>query len=329
MNDDCLSTQNEFLPKGVDIASISATDIGLALDVLETAFPDLSRPFFQSLIMRDPAYRPEFSLGVRQRRILLAFLQVFPRTLLLNGEEIHFGGIGCVGTRPNHRGKGYASALLDHAAQLMQKKGLMGGLLFTTIQPFYERLEWRLLRLQERDLAIERLINQPYRPTWNRGLRESDYQSLQSIYAAMQSRLGGGIVRTEAYWRARESWLNHFPVVVVEEGEIWGYFYYAQFDLKQPVMTVTEYGYVRADERIFDRLLRVITHKAKDIHCHIVRGFFQIDPCFGAYCEDRRLGFANRDFHYLMWKDLGNSNSFDRIQNHAINRLICWSTDAF
>lgn len=329
MNDENRSTENENNPESVEIAAIPLLDIGPALDVLETSFPTLSRSFFHSLIARDPAYRPEFSLGIRQGRVVLAFLQIFPRTLLLYNEAINFGGIGCVATRTNHRGKGYASALMRHTIRIMRQNAMAGGMLFTTIQPFYKRLGWRSLSLFEWDLAVDSLFNRPYRPDWNRGLKKSDYPSLQSIYETMQSRHGGGIVRTEAYWRARETWLTHFPVVIVEEGEIWGYFYYAQFDLKQPVMTVTEYGYVRADERIVDRLMRVIARKAEEINCRIVRGFFYIDPFFSAYCEDRNLKSGLRDFNYLMWIDLDHSNYIDRLQKHAENRLVCWSTDAF
>lgn len=313
----------------MEIAAIPLLDIGLALDVLETSFPTLSRSFFHSLIARDPAYRPEFSLGIRQGRIVQSFMQIFPRTFLLHGETINIGGIGCVATRKNHRGKGYASALMEHAVRIMRQNAMMGGMLFTTIQPFYERLGWRLLPLFEWDLAVDCLFKLPYRPDWNRGLRKSDYPFLQSIYETMQSRHEGGIVRTEAYWRARESWLTHFPVLIVEEGEIWGYFYYAQFDLMQPVMTVTEYGYVRAEERILNRLMRVIARKAEEINCRIVRGFFHVDPFFCAYCEERKMKSGIRDFHYVMWKDWHDPSMLDRLKDHTKTRLVCWSTDAF
>lgn len=317
-------------PEGVSVASVGIDDVSLALDVLETAFPELSRTFFYNLITRDPSYKSGYSLAVRKKRRILSFARIFQRVMDLCEESIELGGIGCVATRPDCRRKGYASALLERACGILQNEGVTGSLLFTKIQPFYERLGWTILRQNEQEISVDRLQQVPFCPLWIRSLRDRDYPTLQTIYSRMQERMGGGILRTEIYWRARAAWLTHFPVIVLDEGEILGYFYYAQYDLLQPVMSVSEYGYLNRDEKNVERLLRAMIRKAEELRCDSIRGFFKHDTFVRSYCETHNLFTGEHGFHYVMWKDLVGKprlNDFQKqIENH---RLILWTTDGF
>ncbi|MBN2329004.1 MAG: GNAT family N-acetyltransferase [Candidatus Omnitrophica bacterium] len=312
------------------ITSVSRDDFTLALDVLETAFPDLSRTFFHSIIMRDPDYEPAYGLAIQQGDLYLSFLQVFKRSLLLREQPMMFGGVGGVGTRPECRSRGYAAALLKRAAGLMGRDGMAGSFLFTTIHPFYERLGWRIIRQTEQDQAIEPLTQNHFSLDWIRPIREEDYQCMDAIYKHMQRRMGGGIIRSIQYWKSRASWLTHFPVIVIDGNRIVGYFYYAQFDLKKPVMTVSEYGFVEEEEWVVERMLRCIARKAEELGCKTIRGFFQQDPVMNGYCESRDFFQTGRDFRYLMWKDLNDNELSDVLQDHADQkRLLFWTTDAF
>lgn len=317
-------------PEGTEVVSAQGHDFSLALDVLEAAFPELSRTFFHSLITRDPEYNPKYSLAVQQDRRYFSFVQIYRRKLSQGKESIDFGGIGSVATRPECRKRGYASALLKCACDRMRQDGMSGALLFATIHPFYERLGWNIVRQFEWDLSAERLARKPFRLEWLRPLREEDYPALHRCYIRMQERMGGGIQRTDAYWRARANWLTHFPVIIQEGNEILGYFYYAQYDLKKPVMTVSEFGYTEPETWVLERLMRCMARKAEELNCGIMRGFFHLDSLLRLFCESRSLAIGQQDFCYVMWKDLSGRLRLNDLQEQADrNRLLLWTTDAF
>ncbi len=331
MTDEGSFLQSKFWADDLEIISVKEEDFPPVLDVLETAFPELSRTFFHSITVGDPAYRPAWNLAIREGKRLLAFLHIYDRSALIDGNIVRFGGIGSVGTRPECRGHGYASALLNRATEIMFQNGMIGSFLYTTIHPFYERVGWKRIRQSEMEIAAARLSSQTsYRPDWARGIRDNDYPQLHSLYAQMQIRLRGGVLRTEEYWKKRNAWLTHFPVIVMKENEILGYFYYAKFDLHKPVMTVTEFGYTHNEPWIFDRLLRVMARKAEEIQCSVIRGFFEQDSDFSNYCRTENLVIGIQDFHYLMWKDLSEQPLLHRLRRHAESpHLISWTTDAF
>ncbi len=321
---------NEVQNDPVEITSVAEEDFSVVLDILESAFPDLARSFFYSITMRDPWYKSKYSLIARRKDDSFAHVQIFNRILSLDGDEISFGGIGSVSTRPEHRGCGYASMLLKRALEVMHEESMAGSFLFTSINPFYEKLGWRTIQQTEQDIAIDPLTKISFKPQWIRPMKESDIPQLQVIYQRIQKRNGGGIIRTEEYWKARSSWLTHLLVVIIEDEEILGYFYYAQYDLAKPILTITEYGLARNDSMILERVLRLMVRKAEELKCHTLRGFFLHDPFWRDYLTKRNLVVAEKEFDYLMWNDIGDENQFDVIQQSVARRqLLFWTTDAF
>jgi len=123
MNVSATITSPIHLATGEEISTVPRNELPMALDVLEKAFPDMPRSFFYSIICRDPWYRPHFSLAVKDGKQFLSFLQIFDRSIQFNHTLIRFGGIGSVGTRPECRGRGYASALLRYAITRMEQEG--------------------------------------------------------------------------------------------------------------------------------------------------------------------------------------------------------------
>jgi predicted N-acetyltransferase YhbS len=314
----------------VEITSVAEEDFSVVLDILESAFPDMSRSFFYSLTMRDPWYKFKYSLIARRKDDSYAHVQIFNRILSLGGGEISFGGIGSVATRPENRGCGYASMLLKRSLDVMHEECMAGSFLFTSIQPFYEKLGWRTIKQTEQDIAVDGLTEISFKPQWIRPMKESDIPELQAVYRRIQKRNGGGIIRTEEYWRARSTWLTHLPVVIIEDDEILGYFYYAQYDLKEPILTITEYGLARNDTAILERTLRMMARKAEELKCHTLRGFFMHDPFWLDYLSKRNLITGQRNFDYLMWNNIGDENLFDMIQQSVDKQqLLFWTTDAF
>jgi len=318
------------LPDGEQIVAVSETHYTRVLDVLETAFPKTPRSFFYTITRRDPAYRPDFSLAVVKDNRYLAHLQILDRTLLFDGQPLRVGGIGSVGTRPECRGRGYATALLNRATEIMDQEKMKASILFTGIHPFYERLGWKSVPQSEQEIPVSALKN--YRPPYYtyRRIRESDYPVLQEMYALRISPLTGPLLRTTDYWPARAGWMFHTGVALVEQETVTAYFYAAIYDANQPIMTVTEFGYRQEDEAILSRLLGAMARKAEEMNCSILRGFFYPDEAVRRFGQSQRLIAGEKEHPYLMWKDVGeNRNEIQIHEAVAAHRFLYWPTDAF
>ena len=65
-------------------------------------------------------------------------LWIVEKTMRIGSARVRFGGIAGVGTKKEHRMKGYASVVLDASTELMQERGYDMGMLFG-IRNFYHR----------------------------------------------------------------------------------------------------------------------------------------------------------------------------------------------
>ncbi|HEX3073210.1 MAG TPA: GNAT family N-acetyltransferase, partial [Ignavibacteriales bacterium] len=67
---------------------------------------------------------------------------VIRRTMYWGGESVPFGGIGNVSSLPEKRGTGIASAVMNDAIKYMKGMDLNVSILFTGINPFYEKFRF-------------------------------------------------------------------------------------------------------------------------------------------------------------------------------------------
>ena len=74
---------------------------------------------------------------------IVATLRVWDRTVRVGGTAVKMGGIGGVGTHPDHRRRGHASAMLRDAVDWMRSRGYLTSVLFTEVATeFYRRHGW-------------------------------------------------------------------------------------------------------------------------------------------------------------------------------------------
>lgn len=113
------------------------------LSLLKSAFPNTEIEWFPPYYDGDPYYKLEYTRVWEENGVLVSTVQIVKKILRIGDQTILLGGIANVGTHPDHRGRGYATALLQDSIRLMNEEGYHLSLLFTGIQPFYERLGWR------------------------------------------------------------------------------------------------------------------------------------------------------------------------------------------
>lgn len=155
---------------------------------------------------------------------IVSSLIAFPFVLRYGSVELPFGGIGAVCTHPDHRGKGYASAVMRDAIDYMARRGDVLSLLGTGAQGFYSPLGYHtvwpdyVLSFKAADAAAlaTTLASRPARIT--------DWQAIAALYDRhWGSRVAA--VRSETLWRWRlnTAWLSFVRVVEDRGGRITGY----------------------------------------------------------------------------------------------------------
>lgn len=314
----------------MQIRAVAPDDFHLVLDLLEQAFPDVSRSFFHSITQYDPWRNDRFSLAVEVNNKLVSFLQIFDRTMQINNQSIRFGGIGSVGTHPHHTGKGYASLLLNHARDVMANEGLAGGLLFTKIHPFYERLGWKTLPLHEQKIKISQLHQIRQMGFSNRIIKETDLDAVHSIYQQEQNIFPGTILRTVPYWQKRMHWMNHSCRLIEKEGVIVGYFFAAKYRENVPVLHITEYGLHYHDDMTVHAFFDSAVQLAQEMACTILCSNFSIHPTLNRFIGQNKIHTTESPYNYILWLDVQNEGMFEALNQQAReNRVFYWQTDAF
>ncbi len=156
------------------------------------------RDLFTRYMDHDPEFQPRDLLLAVDGGRPVACVQIFSKRIRLRRQDVALGGIGSVATLANRRGEGLATALLEHAIEDMQRRGMAISLLFTgnALIPFYERLGW--VQISLRQFILRPVEASPGIPT--RALRPDDLPRVREIYDHYTAGLGGCTLRDERYW---------------------------------------------------------------------------------------------------------------------------------
>jgi len=157
------------------------------------------RDFFRRPIDGDPTFSDDNVWVADDGGRLVACVQIFPRRVRVRGVAVPTGGIGSVFTRPELRGSGIASALLERSLAAMRERGMELSLLFAARHAFYARLGFRLWPrarpLLLRGEAALPAAGAPFDP-------ERDFGEVAALHAAYSAPFDGTLVRDAALWRS-------------------------------------------------------------------------------------------------------------------------------
>jgi len=225
------------------------------LSLLKSAFPSTEIEWFPPYYDGDPYYKPEYTRVWEENGVLLSTVQIVKKILRIEDQTILLGGIANVGTHPDHRGKGYATALLEDSLRLMKEEGFHLSLLFTGIQPFYEKLGWReipfpflYIPYKSKDIAPQPHIREE---------REDDIPQIVKVYNEFNDKRNFTVVRDEAYMRGWIwKWHRGQEVLVYErDSQIIGYIRFSKGGGLEPFW-VNEFGCLKGEEICFLPLFR-------------------------------------------------------------------------
>lgn len=210
----------------MEIREAKADERDEIVDLISAVFVEKCRPRYASQHYEDSSY------ALNQSRVcvvdgkIVSYVRVSNRSMYIGEAVVKLGGIGMVVTSPEHRGRGYASALLRDAIAYMEAQNYDLSLLFTTIQPFYMPLGWA--SFPQTNFELELHDKKTFAPSgWkNRQFDlERDLTQISEIYNEHNKGRTGTILRSESLWRDGYSQqVGMLPSLVVQkDGQIGAY----------------------------------------------------------------------------------------------------------
>ncbi len=205
------------------LRTLRAREIEPLLDLLEGwPFPDgqSGREFFRRYIELDPAFEPPNVWVAEYGGELVSCVQIFPRRVRIRGRVLPMGGIGSVFTRPDHRRRGVAGALLERVIGAMRERGMVLSYLLAERLRWYGQYGyrpwsrgWRTLHWPGVDGSLAGGARR-YDPAADAG----ELERLWSVYAggAAGAPLDGIVDRGSA-----EDWQGSFRLAGTPEEDIW------------------------------------------------------------------------------------------------------------
>ncbi|WP_427366347.1 GNAT family N-acetyltransferase [Candidatus Caldatribacterium saccharofermentans] len=125
--------------QSVEIRRGTFQDFEKVVELLRLVFPQDERGYYFGFLRFDPFFHPRDVWLVTDGKEVVSCLFLL-RRLFSDGERLlPGGGIANVATRPDFRGRGLASLLLQEAILQSKKEGLSFLVLVTEIPAFYER----------------------------------------------------------------------------------------------------------------------------------------------------------------------------------------------
>ena len=168
--------------------------------------------------------------GAYERGRLLATLTQFPFGQFFGGRPVPMGGIGAVVVLPEHRGRGIASTMLEHAVNTMRDHGEVVSALGPATIGVYRRAGWELAgdrcwysivtrALDSLDISIAQ----------ERRAVRGDHDSMKRVYLRWASIHPGYLARPAYLWDRRlDLDVGSYCYVATRNDAVVGYVIYTQ-----------------------------------------------------------------------------------------------------
>ncbi len=219
----------------MEIRGIRESELAEMIDLQCRVFrPDGHERYWQ-YVRTDPSYRYDQSRVVVVNGRIVSTLRVWEREMRIGSVAVPMGGIGGVGTHPDHQGAGYATALMKNTVSYMRTGGYDVGVLFSAIPcAFYRKLGWasvplagfRVTRRQRIGVEETEWSVEPFD-------EERDLEPSIALYDEYNAEQSGSLVRTRSYWGSGPARLRDIlPTVVARHGDRLGGYLNFQVDSK-------------------------------------------------------------------------------------------------
>jgi predicted N-acetyltransferase YhbS len=282
----------------MNIRAIRADERERVLDLLDEW---ISRDFFRRYFEYDPAYSDELCLVAEDDGRFVSTLQIWPKTVRLEGREVSVGGIGNVFTTEDYRSKGVASLVLRRAIEVMESEKFDLSLLFASRLTFYAQFGWGSHRRLLGAVTPPAATTTPGSEVKVRDFDpRRDLGVVMEIYEAYSGVRSGAVARDRRYWEGQLRYAGnpHETFLVAEGGG--RVVAYVRFVDLYDVYTVMEHGFLAGQRAALLSLLDVVAERTRD------RGFLLLhlgaEPDLAAALSARGFGVSEVEDVFWMWR---------------------------
>ncbi len=240
----------------MEIRGVRESELAEMIDLQCQVFRPDGHERYSQYIRTDPSYRYDQSRVVVVNGQIVSTLRVWEREMQIGSIAVPMGGIGGVGTHPDHQGTGYATALMRDTISYMRAVGYNVGVLFSAIPcAFYRKVGWasvplagfRVTRRQTIGLEPTEWHVEPFD-------EERDLEPAIALYDQHNAEQSGSLVRTRAYWESGPARLrNILPTVVARHGDNFGG--YLNFQVGEKSANILEVAYDRTQPQALTALV--------------------------------------------------------------------------
>lgn len=225
-------------------------------------------------------------------------LWIVEKTMRIGSVKIRFGGIAGVGTKQEHRMKGYASVVLDASTELMQDRGYDMGLLYG-IKNFYHRFGYGVVFPVSRLFAKTESLLRATSGLKVRAMKKVDGALVQKLYNRLNATRNATVVRPKGwtYFELSPHFRKPGKAIVVEDaqGRIVGY---ATWVVNEEQFLASEIGGTSTE--VFATLAKALGQRAKraerdEVIFDLPAADPFIDFCVPYGCERRIVHTYNSD----------------------------------
>ena len=240
----------------MEIRGIRESELAEMIDLQCQVFRPDGQERYQQYVRTDPSYRYDQSRVVVANGRIVSTLRVWEREMRIGSIAVPMGGIGGVGTHPDHQGAGYATALMKDTITYMRKVGYDVGVLFSAIPcAFYRKLGWASVPLA--GFQVTRRGNVGLGETGWRVERFDEVRDLENciaLYDKHNAEQSGSLVRTQSYWESGPARLREIlPTVVARcENSLGGYL---NFQVGEKSANILEVAYDRTQPQALTALV--------------------------------------------------------------------------
>jgi len=175
-----------------------------------------SLSFFTRIVTHDPWFCMDNARACFVDGKAVSVVQIFDRPIRVGTCIIRMGGLGSVGTHPDHRRKGYSLNVLKDSVRYMRSAGYDISVLYTGSQSHYARAGWVVYPAYSLRLSLP---ESPIHPPDDLAIEtcdpDRDLPELMAAYDRFNATRSGTLVRSEAYWKKRPQWRDDPPLLHV------------------------------------------------------------------------------------------------------------------
>ncbi len=254
------------------------------MELWKIVFPDSNQGILRSFLETDPWRDGRYGRVCEDNGRLVSISYIGRRPVMTRKGVRLMGGIGYVGTRPEYRGQGINTRVMNDCLRVMEEDGIHFSTLITPINPYYERIGYQtiprpslmvtpgwdgwhpqpchserseespagtgtipetILRGAQDDIALELSDSVP------------EESKLLKVYLAFNQDRPIAVVRDEAYW---EGWIRvrHAGarwLLAWDGGELVGYF---QIRTQEDSFRIPEFGWLPGRPELPGRFARAL-----------------------------------------------------------------------